>query len=820
MARRFTCVWLGLVAGTAHSQVLEEIVVRARRIDTNLQQTPISVHALTGEDLELGGIDTGRELGIMVPNVVINPGRAGEREPAMVIRGLPGVTTYIDGMWAGHWGFLQRSFVELERVEVLRGPQGTLFGRNTNGGAVQLITQPPAAEFGARFDLELGELERRTFKIAVDTPITDRLKAKWTAASDENDGFLVSQTAPFSLGDQDDSLLRGDVLWEPTDTFALRATVSKEDRHSSDARIVRISNPNNAHYIAYNVLAGNPDYLAAARAVDPAFPGPPVALAGDRFTAATHEPGFPGGTLGLWETRSDTPRPTTIADDDLIALTLDWRLTERWSLESLTHYVRSDFRQVSDLDSSEFTITTMALSNEWSSVSQELHFIGEHFDGRLQSLLGLWYLDASARDRNYAWSLWEFVVPNTGPNLGLPGPPGTDGRPALDAAANGYVRAWGATVGSAALATYFPTLFFNTSDRLAHNERTEDAVFGELAIGLREKLDLTLGFRYTSDDRGRSVEYVPSEAFRPREPGTFGPGDLYAPGAVVMTNDVVDLGTISTPRVSIAYQPADELYLYASYAEGFTSGEIVNTPLVPTPIVIDPEVVKTRELGLRSEYLGGRLRLNATYFESRWDGLRVPRSLGIPDPNNPGELLPLAIPSGDGLADADGLEIDLSYIAGDRWQVDFAFGLLDAEYVDVGAAPANGTGLQLGIPLAYAPDTSYSLGIRYRLPVASGAEWQFAANYGWMDEYQRAVANQEQPKNPDGSDKPEPAYGILNARVVLDLDGGAWQVSLFGTNLTDEWYVNGGNDFGFLFGLDRATIGRPRELGIGVQFRL
>jgi iron complex outermembrane receptor protein len=825
-ASRVAGLFSALAADMALSQVandssaLEEIIVRARRIDTNLQQTPISVHALTGETLELGGIDTGRELGIMVPNVVINPGRAGEREPAMVIRGLPGVTTYFDGMWAGHWGFLQRSFVELERVEVLRGPQGTLFGRNTNGGAIQLITRPPAAELGARFGLELGEFERRTVKIAVDAPITDRLKTKWTAASDENDGFLVSQTAPFSLGDQDDELLRGDVLWEPTDAFSLRAIVSGEDRHSSDARIVRISNPNHDYFIAYNVLAGNPDYLGAARAVDAAFPSPPVALAGNRFTPETHEPGFPGGTLGRWETRSNQPGPTTIADNDLVALTLNWRMTERWSLESLTSYVQADFRQVADLDASEFTIQTTAFNNEWTSVSQELHFTGEHFGGRLQSLLGLWYLDAAAWDRNYAWTLWEFVVPNTGPSLGLPFlPPGTGGRPALDMAAVGYVRAWGATVGNTALASFSPLLTFNTLDVLFRNESNEDAVFGELAIALHEKVDLTLGFRYTSDDRGRSVQYVPTEAFRPREPGAFGAGDLYAAGAVIAANDFADLGTISTPRASIAYQPTDSLYLYASYAEGFTSGEVVNTPLLPTPIIIDPEVVTTRELGLRSEWLGGRLRLNATYFESQWDGFRVLKSLGLVDPDT-GQPLPLAAPSGDGLADADGLEVDLSFVGGDRWQVDFALGLLDAEYVDVGTAAADGTGLQLGIPLAYAPDTSYSVGFRYRLPLASGAQVQFVGNYGWMDEYQRASASQEQPKNPDGSDKPEPAYGILNARVMLEVNDGAWQFYLFGTNLTDEWYVNGGNDFGFLLGFDRATIGRPREIGAGVQFRL
>jgi outer membrane receptor protein involved in Fe transport len=563
-------------------------------------------------------------------------------------------------------------------------------------------------------------------------------------------------------------------------------------------------------------LAGNPEYLAAARAIDAAFPAPPFALAFDRFTPQTHESGFPGGSLGSWETRSDTPGPTTIADDRFATLTLDWEITDRWALESLTSYMRAESRQVTDQDSSEFTFTTTTRSNDWTYTAQELHFMGNHLDGRLRSLLGLWYLEADNWDRFYQWAYWEFAIPNTGPNRGLPGFPGTGGRPALNTAAVDYVRAWGATVGNAAIAGFFPDTFL-TQDWLGYAESSEQAAFGELTIDVLERLDVTLGFRFTTDDRGGSAEYVPADAFRPIEPGTIGAGDLYAPGALVFAQDFADLGTISTPRLSLGYQPTDTVYVYASYAEGFTSGEVVNSPLLAEPIVVDPEVVTTRELGLRSDWLGGRLRLNATLFDSRWQGVRVPRNLGLIDPNT-GQVTPFAYRSGDGLADTEGLEVEVSYLASERLEVDFALGLLDAEYVDVGDSPPSG--LRLGLPLPYAPETSYSLGVRYRLPLGSGAELLMVGNYGWMDEYQRAAPNAEQAKNPDGSNKPEPAYGILNARIIWQPGRGDWQAHVFGTNLTDEWYVNGGNDFGFLLGFDRATVGRPREIGVGFEYTL
>jgi len=162
---------LGVPLFTAVPQIghaqLEEIIVTAQRRETNLQQTPISIQTFSAEDLELSGIEQGRDLGIMVPNVILNPGVGGAQSD-FYIRGLPGVGIYLDGVWQGGFGFQQTNFAEMERVEVLRGPQGTLFGRNTNGGAVNMITRRPGDEFGARVNMDVGEFNRRDFSLAVD----------------------------------------------------------------------------------------------------------------------------------------------------------------------------------------------------------------------------------------------------------------------------------------------------------------------------------------------------------------------------------------------------------------------------------------------------------------------------------------------------------------------------------------------------------------------------------------------------------------------------------------------------------------------------
>jgi outer membrane receptor protein involved in Fe transport len=291
---------------------LEEIIITATRVETNLQETPMSVVAFTGADVELGKIDNGYDLGIMTPNVAINPRGDGDSVAQMTIRGLPGVATYVDGAWFGELGFLQRSFVELERIEILRGPQGTLFGRNSNGGAIQVVTRPPGDVFGMRLEGEIGDFERRTVKVAVDAPISDALKTKWTVAGTQADGMMHSQTAPVTLGGEDNQLLRGDMLWEPTERFSLRFNLNREDREGSAPRVLRIQDLDHVLITTYNALAGNPEYLARARAIDPTFPDPPFELRGDRLTRATHEAGFPGGTLGKWETRTNVEGPTKV----------------------------------------------------------------------------------------------------------------------------------------------------------------------------------------------------------------------------------------------------------------------------------------------------------------------------------------------------------------------------------------------------------------------------------------------------------------------------------------------------------------------------
>ncbi len=163
----------GLTYQTASAQEgLEEIVVTATRREQNLQEVPISIVAITGDNLEMRGIDNLEEVSQGVPNVVITGGGGGTGGTNFRMRGIPNVGTYIDGVWqVGTGGFLTQEFVDIDRVEVLRGPQGTMFGRDSTGGAVRIWTKRPGEEFGGNVTATVGSNERRDIKASLDLPL-------------------------------------------------------------------------------------------------------------------------------------------------------------------------------------------------------------------------------------------------------------------------------------------------------------------------------------------------------------------------------------------------------------------------------------------------------------------------------------------------------------------------------------------------------------------------------------------------------------------------------------------------------------------------
>ena len=163
---------------------LEEISVTATRRVQNMQEVPVSIVAITGENLVMRGIDNLEKVSQGVPNVVITGGGGGTGGATFRMRGIPNVGTYIDNVWqVGTAGFLTQEFVDIDRVEVLRGPQGTMFGRDSTGGAIRIWTKRPSEELSGSVTATLGSLDRQDMKGSINIPITDSIKSKWTVAN-------------------------------------------------------------------------------------------------------------------------------------------------------------------------------------------------------------------------------------------------------------------------------------------------------------------------------------------------------------------------------------------------------------------------------------------------------------------------------------------------------------------------------------------------------------------------------------------------------------------------------------------------------------
>jgi iron complex outermembrane receptor protein len=823
---RAAILTLPVIAGIPLSSFaqLEEVVVTATRRATDLQTTPISIQAFTAEDLELGGMDQGRDLGIMVPNVVLNPG-VGGAQSSFYIRGLPGVGIYVDGVWQGGFGFQQTNFAEMERVEVLRGPQGTLFGRNTNGGAVNMITRRPADEFGARVNLDLGEFNRRDISLAVDLPISDTLKTKFMGAQYNSDGFIQGLSVPWDFGAQDDTLFRADVLWEPTDTFSLRVTANDEDKRGTDPRIMRFTNYGHSRSMATAIISGDPIYLDQARAVDPDWPDYPTYLEQqglspafrvpqNGFSPQSHETNYPGGEVGKWQTRSDSMENGIIVDTKFLTLTADWDINENLNLEVILSEWEQDERQVVDFDGSEYIITTDDINEFHENETIEIHLTGSNRGGRINWIAGYYSLDEDEQRRFYRWGMYEFADPTIGPWTG-PGPFEPQFAPATayvreTAILAGLVSTGGPPI-TAFGTTPFNPLVFITDDALSSAHDEDEAFFGEVTFGVTEKLDMTLGVRI-SDKQGTDTTWTQIDAFRTADPLIRPQGDMYA-GINPSVSVDPDLGTITTNKFALTYQLNDDLMLYTSWGEGFTQGGIDfvnNVGLVE----LKPEVIDTYEIGIRSDWLGGRLRFNGTYFDSNWDGMRVQNLFNDPT----GGSLPFPYPTSDGLGEASGFEFDFVWLPTDRLQLTAGIGAIDTNYTFSGVFDGR-DGIAPGSKFAYAPDNSAQIGVQYSMPMSNGGQITLVGNYGWMDDYTRDAAYQRNHVDADGNIVLEPSYGILNARLVYEPADRNYSVSLWGRNLTDELYINGGFDTRNVWGYDFAIVGRSREIGMSLGFQ-
>jgi outer membrane receptor protein involved in Fe transport len=287
------------VAVSAYGQQegLEEIVVTATRREESLQEVPISIVAVTGDGLQMRGLDSLERVSQAIPNLVVTGGGGGTSQPNFTVRGIPNVGTYVDGVWqVGTAGLLTQEFVDVDRIEILRGPQGTTFGRDSTGGAVRIWTKKPSDAYGAELSGTVGSLDRRDVKLSINLPLTDKLLTKWTGASLFRDGYIHDLTTGQNNGGIDQKVFHGDILWMPTDKLNWRFNYQSNDNDFTEPRI------QDAVFLGTFPQAGQ---AVGSLQLYGAAGLPP-------FAAQTQTAGYPGGEVGEWQDRSEINLPDSI----------------------------------------------------------------------------------------------------------------------------------------------------------------------------------------------------------------------------------------------------------------------------------------------------------------------------------------------------------------------------------------------------------------------------------------------------------------------------------------------------------------------------
>lgn len=775
------CAASSVAVGQEGANALEEVVVTATRREASLQDVPISIVAMSSDDLQLQGIDTIEGLQGTIPNLSIIGGtNGGVSSVNFSVRGIPRVGFYVDGIWQPYSsGMMEFSVEDIDRVEVLRGPQGTLYGRDSTGGAIRVITRGPADEFGGSASLALGSFNRQDATASIDVPITDTLKTRFSAASLQRDGYINSVSTDRKLGQVDMRNLIADMEWSPTDRFDARFKYTDRESHPTDARISFWAVPRGANLVGFEY--GALDLYT---------------LAGAPYGPATHVAGYPGGRLGDWESAAGDIEPATIETSQASAdITFD--LTDNMTLESWTGYINHYQQSLIDWDNSEWIAVEVNQYNKRRLFSEELQLSGER--GRFNWVSGVYYWHESSISRSPWWGFHDFKDGTLDPD-------------ALLATPECMAPTQLATC-EAALGVY---MGLGNNDGLGGSREEGYAVFGEVITRLTDVMRLTVGVRYHDQDlENFTMAHIPGvTAEKP-----YYPGNLI--GNNIWTGTVNNLDSVSfdafTTRIALNRDFSDDVMGYVSYSEGFNAGGASPVTALNRRYLIpfDPEDIQTYEVGLRSDLAGGRLRLNATLFHTDWEQIQI-RSNFV-DPSIGLYAITIITQNVAG-ADADGLETELTWLATDNLQFDVNVGLLDTKYTTF--LQGDETPVNSGDSFAQAPELTYSVGLQHNASLSNGGSLVTRLDYSYVSGFQRYA----DPKyHPDylGTDsflgKYEAGdYGLLNARVAYTPPGGNWEFAVFGTNLTDEYVINGGF-YGSIWELDWSTVGRPREAGIQMR---
>ncbi len=773
--------WIHPASAAERSAIIEEVIVTAQKREEAAQDVPLPITALS-QELQQASIRSLTDLNGFAPNVNIarDPSRAGGS--SITIRGISPTRTddnsfdspiavMIDGIYLGTLAGQVLENFDLERVEVLRGPQGTLFGKNTVGGVINVIRSRPTGELGARLNLTVGEWGQQEFRGVFNTPvIEDKLAAKFFYTNLQGDGYIENEFAGGDMPEKDYQNYGLTLLANPTDSFEALFTIEKfEDDSQGGANLTN-----------FNLAPG----------VVPPPTDPREQDLSNGFLSCTL---FASMAIPNWNSdvpcRTSLDEPSKISTDlknpseldtDAYTLTMSWDVSEALRLVSVTGYRDMVENRQLDFDGSSGDFITIERRNDFDQFSQELRVEGAW--DNFTVVAGGYYWDSEfTQDWVTGGEFWSYINSLSGYDLsnntwifgGALVPPGGGEALALGMGLTPLEGCLAEMFGNVRCDTRTPVTGMGPGliQELWETQRTKStAVFAQADWTFAEDWTLTAGIRYTTEEK----DFQAGQAYLAPVENSF---SRNFPAIADLDNDWND----TSPKLGLAYRMTPDVMFYASYSEGFHSGGFfgVNQNVADFERdQYDPEYSKNWELGMKSQLFEDRVQLNLAYFYNDFED-KQEQSIQFDASTN----TVATVFSNAASVIYQGIEVETQWAVTNYLRLFASFGWLDAEY-DEFETDINPNDDAIGGPTIEdasfltprnAPEYTYGLGGDLSIPVGAGFFEAFA-KYAYTDDVETNLLNLQ--------------VGHIDSREDLSASVGYryqnFQITVFGRNLTDE----------------------------------
>lgn len=743
-----TGIAAAMAAGFAQAQSIEEIIVTAQKRSENVQEVPIAITGFSANALEEGRIQSTQDLQFHVPSLnfgylsVFSKVYLRGIGTDITAQGADGaVATYLDGVYIPGQSSQIQGLLGTERIEVLAGPQGTLYGRNAVAGAINMYSLTPSQEADAKLTLGTGNYGRREVTGHVSGGVTDTLSLGLYGGYIKRDTFvdIVNVDVPY-YGFQNDmheavdhelqwgTRVKG--VWEPNEKLKVTASWDYSEVEGVEGGIFRNTQANSLAYgfEPYQQVNGTgsifqfvPGYEAGIQEYLPNVP--------------RMEPGV------IEEYRYETNLPSySVQTQTMTIVRVDYEMDNGMQFVSLSSYNDHIGQGADDVDGTAAPVYG-STSRDWGQIdittSQEFQLLAPA-DAKYQWIVGLYYLD---QDSNFS--------PNDAYGL----------------AAAGF---FGANLLDYRFTNY------------GYGNTKSYAVYGQTTVPLDdfvEGLQLTVGLRYTLDEK----KWLDSRT------------ETESPAGAVITNvfptDETDWNDV-TPKLTLDYKRNNTMY-YFTYAEGYRAGmyNLSGPQEILARGAVDPEQLTDFEIGTKSDFMDGRVRLNTSLWFYEFEDIQVNR---VDTGGGAGSGIAASIQNA-AEAEVLGAEVTLNFAATDNLTLNLGTTYLDSEFtsfpdaaaIDINTSPfyaPNGAVVvdASGNDLVRSPDLVVNGSIDYRIPMKDGGELQFNLAGYYNDGYFFNTTN----------DLEQPSYSLFDGFIRYAFAGDKYAIKLWGKNLTDEFYHN------------------------------